>query len=441
MLDLKDVRENPDAVRRALRRRHADDLLPELERLLELDRSWRESVVASDTLKSEQNRVSKDIAQLKRQKQDASALIKRMGEVAAEIKSHDDAIRAVRADMEAILYILPNIPHETTPDGRTAEDNPVVREWGDKPTFDFEPKAHWDIGAALGILDLERGGKISGSGFPVLKGQGARLQRALVQMMLDIHTAEHDYQEIAPPYIVHRGTMTGTGQLPKFEEELYRLARQGTETNDIEGAESGHPNDLFLIPTAEVPLTNLHADEILNAEQLPIYYTAHTPCFRREAGAAGRDTRGIIRVHQFDKVELVKFTTPETSYEEHERLLADAEKVVQRLELPYRVIALCAGDLGFGAAKCYDIEVWAAGQGRWLEVSSCSNFEAFQARRANIRFRRKPGDKPEFVHTLNGSGLALPRILIALLENNQQEDGTVRVPLKLQGYFHGDAIR
>jgi len=441
MLDLKTIREEPDLLRTALRRRHADELLEEVDRLLELDARWRAALLAYDTLRHEQNQVSKEIGRLKREKQDASALLARMAQVATEVRCREEEARTLRAEIEAKLLLFPAIPHATVPEGISSEDNVVIRAWGALPLFDFEPKAHWDLGASLDILDLPRGGKLSGSGFPLFKGLGAKLQRALVQMMLDVHTTQHGYTEISPPLLVNRQTITGTGHLPKFEDDLYRLARQGIETDDPEGIRQPHPNDLFLIPTAEVPLTSLYADEILAADDLPILLTAHTPCFRREAGAAGKETRGILRVHQFEKVELVKITTPESSYEEHEKMLANAETIVRMLELPYRVVALCAGDLGFQSSKTYDIEVWAAGQQKWLEVSSVSNCEDFQARRANIRFRRQEGEKPEFVHTLNGSGLALPRVLIALLENNQRPDGSIQIPDALRPYFGKDEIR
>ncbi|MBM3215360.1 serine--tRNA ligase [Candidatus Poribacteria bacterium] len=440
MLDLKWIRENPDLLLAALRRRHADDLIPEVERLLALDAQWREATVAYDTLRHEQNQVSKQIGVLKREKQDASDVIARMGQVAQELRAREEQVRQSRSEIDAILMVLPNVPHDSVPDGASAEDNPVVKTWGDVPSFSFEPKPHWDLGEQLGIIDLPRGSKLSGSGFPLYRGLGAKLQRSLVHLMLDIHTTEHGYTEFSPPFIVTRATMTGTGQLPKFEDELYRLARQGMDTDDIEGTAGAIAGDAFLIPTAEVPVTNIHSGEILDGSVLPLYYTAHTPCFRREAGAAGKDTRGILRVHQFEKVELVKVTSPDTSYDELGKMLADAERIVQRLELPYRVITLCTGDMGFQSAKTYDIEVWAAGQGRWLEVSSISNCTDFQSRRAEIRFRREEGERAELVHTLNGSGLALPRIVIALLENNQCEDGSVRLPKALQPYMGVERI-
>jgi seryl-tRNA synthetase len=435
MLDLRAVRENPEAIRNALKRRHQTELLTEVDRLLDLDKKWRETTVRRDGLRSEQNTVSKEIGRLKREKQDASDVIARMGQVAQEVRELDDELRDARAQMDAILLMLPNIPHADVPDGATEDDNVIVKEWGERPSFDFEPKAHWDIGEELGILDIERGGKISGRGFAVYRGQGAKLQRALISFMLDLHTTENGYTEIWPPALVNRRSMIGTGQVPKFEDDMYRVAH-GEGDEDGEAGE----HDLFLIPTAEVPVTNLHAEEILDAADLPIYYVAYTPCFRREAGAAGRDTRGIQRVHQFDKVEMVKFTSAETSYDEHESLLANAESIIERLNIPYRVSLMCAGDLDFKGAKQYDVEIWAAGQERWLEVSSVSNFIDFQARRANIRYRPDADSRPEFVHTLNGSGVALPRLVISLLENNQQADGSVRVPEALRPYLGSDVI-
>jgi len=320
--------------------------------------------------------------------------------------------------------IIPNIPHISVKSGTDSTQNTEVLTWGEPKKYSFKPKEHTEVAQDLGILDMARGAKLSGSGFALFRGLGARLERALVNFMLDVHTKEHGYTEFWPPYLVNRATMTGTGQLPKFEEDMYKLK----------------DDDLFLIPTAEVPVTNIHRDEVLKEEELPLKYTAYTPCFRREAGSYGKDTKGLVRVHQFDKVELVKFSRPETSYEEHEKMLMDAERVLQKLELPYRVLQLCSGDMGFGAAKCYDIEAWAAGLGRWLEVSSVSNFEDFQARRANLRFKRKETGKSELVHTLNGSGLALPRVVIAILENNQNADGSVLVPAALRPYLDGMTV-
>lgn len=354
-------------------------------------------------------------------KAELRGLSKELKEKGKEIEGR---LKEIEGEIEKILLTVPNLPHPSVPDGRSSEDNPVVRVAGERRAFSFEPKAHWDLGEALGILDFQRASKISGARFAVYRGLGARLERALVTFMLDTHTSR-GYTEILPPFLVNRASMTGTGQLPKFEEDSFKT--------------QGDP-ELFLIPTAEVPVTNLHRDEILEADQLTLKYCAYTPCFRREAGTYGKDTRGLIRQHQFQKVELVKFCRPERSYEEHEALTADAEEILKRLGLPYRVISLCAGDLGFGAAKCYDLEVWLPGQQAYREISSCSNFEDFQARRAQIRFRPAPGEKPQLVHTLNGSGLAVGRTLVAILENYQQADGSVAIPEALLPYMGVDAI-
>ncbi|MFQ5957506.1 MAG: serine--tRNA ligase, partial [Candidatus Brocadiales bacterium] len=352
-------------------------------------------------------------------------LISEMKAVRKQIKDYAEKLRALDMEMEEILIRIPNIPAEDVPPGEDESANVVVRSWGKMRKFNITPKPHWELGAALGILDIERGAKVSGTGFPLLKGLGARLERALLNFMLDLHTSKHGYKEVFPPFLVNRASMTGTGQLPKLEGDMYRTTE----------------DDLFLIPTAEVPVTNIHRDEILTHKDIPLYYAAYTACFRREAGAHGKDTRGIIRVHQFDKVELVKFVRPETSWDELESLLRDAETVMQLLEIPHRVSKLCAGELSFAASKCYDIEAWAPGTKRWLEVSSCGNFTDFQARRANIRFRDEQG-KVQFVHTLNGSGVALPRTMIALLENYQQADGSVVIPDALRNYMGGiDVIR
>jgi len=361
---------------------------------------------------------------MKREKIDATAEIERMRGVSQNIKELDQKESELASELEAILLRIPNLPSETTPLGKDASENVLVRSWGEPKKFDFEPALHWDIATKLDIIDFERGSKISGSGFILYKGLGARLERALLNWMLDVQTREHGYTELFTPYLINRRAMTGTGQLPKFEEDMYNFPA----------------DDLFLDPTAEVPVTNIYMDELLDGSNLPIYHTAYSACFRREAGAAGKDTRGLLRVHQFNKVELVKFTKPEESVEEHEKLTKDAEAILQRLGLPYRVILLCTGDTGFSSSKTYDLEVYAPGYGQWLEVSSCSNFTDFQARRANIRFRREPGAKPEFVHTLNGSGVALPRTVVAILENYQQEDGTVVVPEVLRPYMGVDVI-
>ena len=424
MLDLKFIRQNPDTVRRMLKDRRVD---VDLDQLIDADQQWLEAQKNVEDLRQQQNAVSKEIGQLKKNRQDASSQIAEMKQVSDQIKQLNEQTQQLKQEVNRILMYLPNLPDQSVPVGADESDNPEIKSWGENPTFDFSPKPHWDLAAQHDLIDFQRAAKVSGSNFALFTGVGARLERALINFMLDLHITKHGYTEVSPPFVANRPTMTGTGQLPKFEEDMYRC-NQDSDNPD---------SDLFLIPTAEVPVTNLLADEILDGEQLPIYYTAYTPCFRREAGSYGKDTRGLVRLHQFDKVEMVKFTTPETSYDEHESLLQDAEDVVQALGLPYRVISLCTGDLGFSAAKCYVIEVWAAGQERFLEISSCSNFEDFQARRANIRYRPEKGAKPELVHTLNASGLALPRVMIALLENNQQADGSIRLPVVLQPYMAG----
>ncbi len=424
MLDLKFIRENPDIVEASLKHRRADI---SLSRLLDADRQWRYTQTEADKLRNYQNNVSKEIAELKRSNQNASDKIAEMKNISQKIKEFNNQAQSLKAEIDKTLMEIPNIPHETTPIGSSESDNPEIKRWGKQPNFDFEPKPHWEIAEALDIVDFRRGSKIAGNNFLLYKGIGAKLERALINFMLDLHTNQHGYTEISPPFVANRPTMTGTGQLPKFESDMYRC------DHDQENPE----NDLFLIPTAEVPVTNIFANEMLSGANLPINYTAYTPCFRREAGSYGRETRGMIRLHQFDKVEMVKFTTPETSYDEHESLLTNVEAVVQALSLPYRVITLCTADLGFSASKCYDVEVWTAGEERFLEISSCSNFEDFQARRANIRFRRESGAKPEFVHTLNASGLALPRVVIAILENYQYADGSVGIPQVLKPYMGG----
>ncbi|MEC8892550.1 MAG: serine--tRNA ligase [Candidatus Poribacteria bacterium] len=424
MLDLKFIRENPDIVEASLKHRRADI---SLSRLLDADRQWRYTQTEADKLRNYQNNVSKEIAELKRSNQNASDKIAEMKNISQKIKEFNNQAQSLKAEIDKTLMEIPNIPHETTPIGSSESDNPEIKRWGKQPNFDFVPKPHWEIAEALDIVDFRRGSKIAGNNFLLYKGIGAKLERALINFMLDLHTNKHGYTEISPPFVANRPTMTGTGQLPKFESDMYRCDQ------DQENPE----NDLFLIPTAEVPITNIFANELLSGANLPINYTAYTPCFRREAGSYGRETRGMIRLHQFDKVEMVKFTPPETSYDEHESLLTNVEAVVQALSLPYRVITLCTADLGFSASKCYDVEVWTAGEERFLEISSCSNFEDFQARRANIRFRRESGAKPEFVHTLNASGLALPRVVIAILENYQYADGSVGIPQVLKPYMGG----
>ncbi|PLR89842.1 serine--tRNA ligase [Bacillus sp. T33-2] len=417
MLDLKYLRANFEQVKKQLVHRGED--LTDFGKFEELDARRRDLIVESEQLKSKRNEVSQQIAALKREKQDADHLIKEMRTVGDKVKELDEELRVVEETLENLLLSIPNIPHESVPVGDSEDDNIEIRKWGDVPEFDFEAKPHWDIATDLDIVDFERAGKVTGSRFVFYKGLGARLERALMSFMLDLHTEEHGYQEVLPPYMVNRTSMTGTGQLPKFEEDAFRIESE----------------DYFLIPTAEVPVTNLHRDEILNGDQLPINYAAYSACFRSEAGSAGRDTRGLIRQHQFNKVELVKFVKPEDSYDELEKLTGHAEKVLQLLGLPYRVLSMCTADLGFTAAKKYDIEVWLPSYSTYREISSCSNFEGFQARRANIRFRRDPKAKPEHVHTLNGSGLAIGRTVAAILENYQQKDGTVLIPEALLPYM------
>ncbi|MDI9485235.1 MAG: serine--tRNA ligase [Bacillota bacterium] len=419
MLDLKMIRQNPEKVREGLSKKGEDAAY--LDQLLALDERRRSILTEVEKMKATRNQVSDEIARLKREKQDAQALVKEMGVVSRQIKELDEELRTVEREIQDLLLRIPNLPHESAPTGTEEEDNVEVRRWGEAPKFDFEPLPHWELGVNLDIIDFERAGKVTGSRFYFLKGAGARLERALINFMLDLHTAEHGYREIFPPFIANQASATGTGQLPKFGEDMFKL----------EGL------DYYLVPTAEVPVTNLYRDEILSIDDLPIYHVAYSACFRSEAGSAGRDTRGMVRVHQFNKVELVKFVLPETSYDELEKLTNNAETVLQKLGLPYRVSEICTGDLGFTAAKKYDPEVWMPSYGRYVEISSCSNFEDFQARRANIRFRRDKGSKPEFVHTLNGSGLAIGRTLAAIMENFQQEDGSIVVPEALRPYMGG----
>ena len=422
MLDLRFIRENTEQVREAIKDKGAK---VDLDRLLELDKERREFIQKADKLKETRNRVSEEIAAKKKEGTDASDAITEMRQVSQEIKALDENIREVESRIEEIHIHIPNIPHPSVPRGPDPSYNELVREWGSKPQLDFEAKPHWEIGTALGILDFERGSRLSGTHFVSYTGVGAKLERALINFMIDLHVQKHGYKEVSVPFIVKRDMMFGTGQLPKLEEDMYLIEK----------------DDLFLIPTAEVPVTNLHREEIIKGDDLPLCYTAYTPCFRREAGSYGADTRGLMRIHQFDKVEMVKFVKPETSYDELESMVQDAEKVLQLLELPYRVVTLATGDLSFAAAKCYDLEVYATGIDRWLEVSSCSNVEDFQARRMNIRFRREKGAKLEFVHTLNGSGLALPRTVIAIVENYQTDEGTVIVPEVLREYIGMSIIK
>ncbi|EAC8308021.1 serine--tRNA ligase [Listeria monocytogenes] len=419
MLDVKLLRNNFDEVKQKLQNRGED--LGEFEKFGELDKRRRTLIVETEALKSQRNEVSQEIAKLKREKQDADAKIEEMRVVGDRIKTLDIELREIDEKLDMILMSIPNIPHESTPVGESEDDNVEIRKWGEVREFDFEPKAHWDLGTDLDILDFENAAKVTGSRFVFYKKLGARLERALINFMMDLHSNEHGYEEMLPPYMVNRASMTGTGQLPKFEEDAFLIEAE----------------DDFLIPTAEVPVTNYHREDILKAEDLPRKYTAFSACFRSEAGSAGRDTRGLIRQHQFNKVELVQFVKPEDSYAALEKLTGNAEEVLRRLELPYRVLSMCTADLGFTAAKKYDLEVWIPSYNSYREISSCSNFESFQARRANIRFRREPGSKPEYVHTLNGSGLALGRTVAAILENYQDADGSVRIPKVLQGYMGG----
>jgi seryl-tRNA synthetase len=417
MLDIKLLRANFAEVKEKLQHRGED--LTDLGKFEDLDQRRRDLIVEAEQLKSKRNEVSQQVAALKREKANADHLIVEMREVGDRIKVLDDELRSVEETLDLLLMSIPNIPHESVPIGESEDENVEIRKWGQVREFEFEAKPHWDVADHLGILDFERAGKVTGSRFVFYKGLGARLERALMNFMLDLHVDEHGYKEILPPYMVNRASMTGTGQLPKFEEDAFLIESE----------------DYFLIPTAEVPVTNLHRDEILSGDELPIRFAAYSACFRSEAGSAGRDTRGLIRQHQFNKVELVKFVKPEDSYDELEKLTSDAERVLQLLELPYRVLSMCTGDLGFTAAKKYDIEVWIPSYGTYREISSCSNFEAFQARRANIRFRRDPKAKPEHVHTLNGSGLAIGRTVAAILENYQQADGSVVIPKVLRPYM------
>lgn len=418
MLEIKFVRQNLETVQKALETRGQS---ANLDAFKTCDDERRAILQELEAFRHQRNVVSDQIAEMKKAGDNADSVVAKMREVSSKIKALDKALAGTQETLETILLGMPNIPHPSVPVGKDETDNPVIKTVGDPPVFDFEPKPHWDIGAALGILDFERAAKITGARFPLYFGAGARLERALINFMLDIHTQTHGYTETLPPFIVNRQSMTHTGQLPKFEEDLFKLVDW----------------EYFLIPTAEVPLTNIHRDEVLDEAQLPIYYTAYTPCFRSEAGSYGKDTRGLIRQHQFNKVELVKFSTPQTSYDELELLLDNAETILRKLEIPYQVVELCSGDLGFSAAKTYDIEVWMPAQGVYREISSCSNFENFQARRGNIRFKKKGKKGTELVHTLNGSGLAVGRCVAAILENFQQADGSVLIPDALLTYMGG----
>ena len=422
MLDIKFIKENPDLVKERLASRQKD-YSAEIDRLLALDVERRALIADTEQKKAEQNKISKQIPALKKAGQDVAPIFAEMKLLSDTVKADTEKISAIDTEISTILLSIPNIPNEIVPVGKDDTDNAELRRWGEPKAFGFEPKAHWDIGRDLGILDPDTAAKVTGARFHFYRNLGARLERAVINYFLDTHT-DHGYTEIFPPYMVNRDSMRGTGQLPKFEEDAFRVAN----------------NDFFLIPTAEVPVTNMYRDDILDGAKLPLSYCAYSACFRAEAGSAGRDTRGLIRQHQFNKVELVKFTTPETSYQELEKLTNDAERVLQGLGLPYRVVRLCSGDLGFSSAMTYDIEVYMPSYGRYVEISSCSDFEDYQARRANIRFRETPKDKPRLVHTLNGSGVAVGRTVAAILENYQNENGSVTVPEALRTYMGCDVI-
>lgn len=418
MLDIRRIRSNPEEVIKALGKRKGE--FP-IDKVLELDENRRNILVEVEEMKARQNAGSKEIPKLKKEGKDPAPIFAEMKELSEKIRELDVKVKEIDEELRQTLLQIPNTPNVSVIEGKDDTDNVEIRKFGEPRNFTFDAKAHWDIGTDLNILDFESATKITGARFTVFRGLGAKLERAITQFMLNLHTTDHGFTEMATPFMVNRDSMIGTGQLPKFEEDMFHLPSK----------------DYFLVPTAEVPLTNLLRDEILNEKHLPIYYTAYTPCFRQEAGAAGRDTRGLIRNHQFDKVELVKFANPENSYEELEKLTLSAEEVLKKLNIPYRVVALCSGDLGFSAAKTYDIEVWMPSYGRYVEISSCSNFEDFQARRANIRYRKEETGKVEFVHTLNGSGLAVGRTFAAILENYQEEDGTVIIPEVLRPYMGG----
>jgi len=421
MLPIEIIRNNPSAVEKQLASKGET---VDMSEVLKIDTLYRKQLGEANDLRALRNTVSDEIAQAKRNGIDSNDAIQSMRKVSQQIKELEEKTQASKLELDRHLLSLPNLPHESVPIGTDEKDNPLVREWGEERQTDFKLKNHLELGEALGLFDFERGAKISGSGFPLYTGKGAKLERALINFMLDIHTEQHGYTEIFPPFVVRPESAITTGQLPKFAEDMYPSEK----------------DDLWLIPTAEVPVTNIHRDEIMTADQLPINYTAYSACFRREAGSYGKDTRGFLRLHQFNKVELVKFVTPENSYSELETLVTHAETVLQSLGLRYRVIELCSGDLSFSAAKCYDIELWAPGEQKWLEVSSCSNFEDFQARRGNIRYRKTSDKKVDFVHTLNGSGVATPRLLVALLETYQNEDGSISIPKSLQPYMNAPAL-
>ncbi len=417
MIDRKTLRENYEKIKEGLKKRGYEF---DIDSLLEKDKEYRKLLTEINELKAKRNRLTDEIKKLKREGKDIGELIEKSREIGNKIEEIEEDVKNLEKEIENKLLEIPNIPHESVPVGSSSEENVVVREWGERKEFDFEPKSHWELGEKLGILDFKRAGSMSGSRFVIYKGLGALLERALVQFFLDVATKEHGYTEIFPPILVKEESAYGSAHLPKFDEEMYKTLDE----------------KLYLLPTAEMALANLHRNEILREDDLPLYYTAYTPCFRREAGSYGKDVRGIIRQHQFNKVELFKFTKPEESYDELEKMVSDAERILQKLGIPYRVVLLCTGDMGFAAAKTYDIEVWAPGVKRWLEASSVSNCENFQAKRTNTRFRRKDG-KLEYVHTLNGSGLATPRTFIALIENYQQKDGSILIPEVLRKYMGG----
>lgn len=418
MLDIKYLRQNIGIVRKKMNERGQSI---DFDRFLEMDAKRRDILQSVETLRNERNDASRAIGELKKKKQDASELVEKMSQVSVKIKEYDETLRVTEEELNAFVMIVPNVQHESVPMGSGSEDNKVVRTWGEKPVFSFEPKQHFELGESLNILDFARGAKITGARFTLYRGAGASLERALINFMLDLHTAEHGYTEVLTPFMANKESLTGTGNLPKFADDLFK----------IEGL------DYYLIPTAEVPVTNIYRDEILEEDKLPICLVAYSPCFRSEAGSYGKDTRGLIRQHQFNKVEMVKFSQPETSYDELEKLTANAEDILEKLGIAYRTVCLCAADLGFSSAKTYDVEAWMPGQNAYREISSCSNFDDFQARRASIRFRRKDSGKVEFVHTLNGSGLAVGRTVVAILENYQQADGSVLIPDALQPYMRG----
>jgi seryl-tRNA synthetase len=418
MLDIKYLKDNIDLIKKKMSERGQQI---DFDYFIQLDSTRRSILQEVENLRGERNRVSKEIGQKKARKEDAADLIAEMGKVSDRIKELDESLKKTEQDLQSFVMTVPNVPHPSVVTGSGSEDNPVIRMWGEKPQFDFTPKPHWELGESLGILDFARGAKIAGARFTLYWSMGAKLERALINFMLDLHTTVHGYTEVLPPFMANSTSMTGTGQLPKFAEDLFK----------IEGM------DYYLIPTAEVPVTNIHQGEILNEKDLPRYYVAYSPCFRAEAGSYGKDTRGLIRQHQFNKVEMVKFSKPENSYDELEKLTLNAEEILKRLGIHYRTVALCTGDLGFSSAKTYDLEAWLPGQNTYREISSCSNFEDFQARRAGIRFRREENSKVEFVHTLNGSGLAVGRTLVAILENYQQNDGSILIPEALKPYMKG----